>query len=99
MLAIGAEPSQEGIMTVHARNEGLSGITWVAVALVVIGAINWGLVGLFELDLVATIFGRMSAASRVVYVLVAVAGLYLLGVAVSRLRESPRAMTHAGSRA
>jgi uncharacterized protein len=53
-------------------------LEWASIVLVVIGALNWGLVGLFEFDLVAAIFGRLSAISRIVYVLVAVAGVYLL---------------------
>lgn len=53
-------------------------LDWVSIVLVVIGALNWGLVGLFEFDLVAAIFGRLSALSRIIYVLVAVAGVYLL---------------------
>lgn len=63
------------------RYYGLSGFAWLAIILVVIGAINWGLVGLFNIDLVATLFGTLSAVSRIVYVLVALAGLYLLYVA------------------
>jgi uncharacterized protein len=54
----------------------------VALALTTIGAINWGLVSLFELDLVATLagveFGETNLASRVVYGLVGLSGLYLL---------------------
>lgn len=48
----------------------------VAFVLVIIGAINWGLVGLLGLDLVATIFGPGSSLSRIVYVLVGLAGVY-----------------------
>ncbi len=52
----------------------------IAAALVIIGALNWGLVGLFRLDLVAAIFGmkfgETSALSSVVYSLVGLAGLY-----------------------
>jgi uncharacterized membrane protein YuzA (DUF378 family) len=85
-------------MAVHSDEARLSGATWVALALAVIGAINWGLVGLFEVDVVAAIFGQLSVVSRIVYVIVALAGLYLLAVAASRLRESPRhTMSHAGS--
>jgi len=47
-----------------------------AAMLVVVGAVNWGLVGLFQFDLVATIFGDMSALSRMVYVLVGLAGAF-----------------------
>ena len=69
------------------NKNGISGLTWVAVALVVIGAINWALVGLFNFDLVAAIFGPLSALSRIVYVLVGLAGLYLI---VSAVRISNR---------
>ncbi len=44
--------------------------------LVVVGAVNWGLVGAANFDLVATLFGPMSAVSRVVYLLVGLAGVY-----------------------
>lgn len=48
----------------------------VAAILVVVGAANWGLVGLFQFDLVATIFGDASFLSRIVYSLVGLAGLF-----------------------
>ncbi len=48
----------------------------IAAALVIIGGLNWGLVGFFEFDLVAAIFGPMSAISRVIYVLVGLSALY-----------------------
>ena len=47
-----------------------------AAILLVIGGLNWGLVGAANFDLVATLFGEMSPLSRVVYVLVGVAALY-----------------------
>ncbi|NUS99744.1 MAG: DUF378 domain-containing protein [Sphingomonas sp.] len=43
--------------------------------LLIVGGLNWGLVGLFGFDLVATIFGEMSVLSRIVYVLVGVSAL------------------------
>ncbi|MFH0951037.1 MAG: DUF378 domain-containing protein [bacterium] len=48
----------------------------IVIILVIIGALNWGLVGFFNFDLVAAIFGDMSAVSRVIYALVGLAGLY-----------------------
>lgn len=45
--------------------------------LVVVGGLNWGLVGIFKFDLVATIFGDMSALSRVVYALVGLSAVYV----------------------
>ena len=47
-----------------------------ALTLIIIGAINWGLIGLFKFDLVATLFGDMSILSRIVYSLVGVSGLW-----------------------
>lgn len=52
---------------------------WTALTLVIIGAINWGLIGFFQFDLVASLFGGMdSMLSRIVYGLVGIAGLYCL---------------------
>jgi uncharacterized membrane protein YuzA (DUF378 family) len=55
-------------------------LDWVAFVLVVVGGLNWGLVGIFKFDLVATIFGDMSALSRVVYTLVGLSALYMIAV-------------------
>ncbi len=48
----------------------------IALILVIVGAINWGLIGLFNFDLVAMLFGSMSAISRIIYTLVGIAGLW-----------------------
>lgn len=50
----------------------------LAVILAIIGAINWGLVGLFNFDLVAMIFGHMTIATRIVYMVVGVSGIFVL---------------------
>ena len=53
----------------------------IALALVIIGAINWGLIGFFNFDLVASIFGGQDAAlARLIYALVGISGLISLGV-------------------
>lgn len=55
------------------------GFDYVALALVVIGAINWGLIGFFQFDLVAVLFGGMASwISRVIYAVIGLAGLYSL---------------------
>ena len=46
--------------------------------LAIIGAVNWGLIGFFNFNLVALIFGSMSWISRIIYALVGLSGLYLL---------------------
>ena len=48
----------------------------IALSLIIIGAINWGLIGLFRFDLVALLFGDMSVLSRIVYSLVGISGLW-----------------------
>jgi hypothetical protein len=54
-------------------------LNMIALALVIIGGINWGLVGLFQLDLVAAIFGGPAAPlSRIIYILVGLAALYAI---------------------
>lgn len=49
-----------------------------ALTIVIIGAVNWLLIGLFRFDFVALLFGEMSWLSRVVYTLVGICGLYLI---------------------
>ena len=46
-----------------------------ALVLTVVGAINWGLIGLFNFDLVSSIFGTMTIVTRTIYTLVGIAGL------------------------
>jgi len=65
----------------------LNGLDWVALILVIIGGLNWGLVGLFKFDLVAAIFGDMSAISRVVYTLVGIAALYEAAIASKLMKK------------
>lgn len=47
----------------------------VALALIIIGAINWGLVGLFDFNLVSTLFGTDTIITKIVYILVGIAGI------------------------
>jgi uncharacterized protein len=57
----------------------MSGLQRFALALVIIGAVNWGLIGFFQFDLVAAIFGGQDTAlARIVYGLVGLSGLYCL---------------------
>ena len=55
----------------------LSSLDIIALVLVIIGAINWGLVGFFRFDLVAAIFGTMSVIVRIIYAIVGLAGIYI----------------------
>jgi uncharacterized membrane protein YuzA (DUF378 family) len=69
----------------------MSGIQRTALVLTIIGAINWGLIGFFQFDLVAAIFGGQDAAlSRIVYGLVGIAGLINLGLLFKPSTEAAR---------
>jgi uncharacterized membrane protein YuzA (DUF378 family) len=57
--------------------KNLSILDWIALILLIVGGLNWGLVGIFKFDLVATIFGQMSALSRIVYTLVGLSAIYV----------------------
>ena len=61
-------------------------IDYIALTLVIIGAINWGLIGFFGFDLVAFICGSMSILSRIIYAIVGLGGLYLLSF-YGRIRD------------
>lgn len=52
----------------------------IVLTLVIIGALNWLLIGLFHFDLVATLFGSMSLLSRIVYTLVGISGIISIGL-------------------
>ena len=50
----------------------------VCLILIIIGAVNWGLIGFFSLDIISVIFGNMSMISRIIYAVVGIAGIYSL---------------------
>lgn len=50
----------------------------IALVLVIIGAINWGLIGFFNFNLVETIFGNMTMITRIIYALVGISGLWAI---------------------
>lgn len=60
---------------------------WLALVLVLVGALNWGLVGILDFDLVETLFGEMSLLSRVIYSLVGLAALYVAAISMSLNKE------------
>lgn len=59
---------------------------YIVLTLVIIGALNWLLIGLFSFDLVAVLFGSMSAFSRVIYTLVGLSGIISFGL-YSKINE------------
>lgn len=53
-------------------------LDWVSLVLVIIGGLNWGLIGIFQFNLVSFLFGIDSIVSNIIYILVALAAIYLL---------------------
>ena len=53
-------------------------LDWIALVLVIVGGLNWGLVGLFKFNLVSAIFGAVPFLMNLVYVLVGLSALYLI---------------------
>ncbi len=60
--------------------KSLNYIDWIAIIILAIGGLNWGLVGIFGLDLVGFIFGEMSILSRIVYLIVGISAIYVFGL-------------------
>ena len=56
------------------------GLDYTVLTIAIIGAINWGLIGFFRIDLVSFLFGEMSMLSRIVYSIVGLSGLYLVSL-------------------
>ena len=67
----------------------------ISLILLIVGGLNWGLVGLFNFDLVATIFGARSTLARIVYIVVGLASLYMIYFAVKdTTKMSTQTATH-----
>lgn len=57
----------------------------ILLVITIIGAINWGLIGLFDLDLVAVLFGNGGMFTRIIYTLVGICGLVNIGILFNHL--------------
>ncbi len=62
--------------------KNLSAFDWIALTLVLVGGLNWGLVGFFQFNLVGTILGDMSLLSRIVYAVVGLSTAYVATIAM-----------------
>jgi uncharacterized membrane protein YuzA (DUF378 family) len=63
--------------------KNLNVLDWIALILVIIGGLNWGLVGIFGFNLVAWIFGAVYVIARIIYILVALAAIYMIIIAAA----------------
>ena len=66
---------------VREGHSAMSAIDYIAMALLIIGGLNWAMVGLFDVDVVAGLFGTGSPATRLVYVIVGIAALWSIWTA------------------
>jgi uncharacterized protein len=83
--------THHGAVDSSTRVSPMNTVDWIAMVLLIVGGLNWGLVGLFSFDLVATIFGEMSALSRLVYILVGASALWCLYTAAKLGRRGTQA--------
>lgn len=85
--------------TIFKEVKTLSTMKRIALTLLIIGGINWGLIGLFQFDLVASLFGGQDAAlSRVVYTLVGLSALYCITLLFDTVRDDvPRGNLNYGT--
>ncbi len=56
--------------------KNLNAFDWIALVLLIVGGLNWGMIGVFNIDLVSALFGAMTMLTRVVYVLVGASAIY-----------------------
>ena len=68
-------------------HSAMSAVDYIAMALLIVGGLNWAMVGLFDIDVVATLFGAGSPATRLVYVLVGISALYSIYTAAKMSRH------------
>jgi uncharacterized membrane protein YuzA (DUF378 family) len=66
----------------------LGPVAWLSLVLMIVGSVNWGLVGVANFDLVTAIFGQGSILSRIVYGLVGLAGLYGIALGLRLVRRT-----------
>jgi uncharacterized membrane protein YuzA (DUF378 family) len=74
---------------VREGHSAMSALDYIAMALLIIGGLNWAMVGLFDVDVVASLFGAGSPASRLVYVLVGISAVYSIWTAMKMGRRHP----------
>lgn len=75
--------------TAATRGGALNALDWAATILMIVGGLNWGLVGVFDYNIVAALFGDQTPLTRLVYALVGVAALYGIYMAAKIAARRP----------
>lgn len=73
--------------------KNLNAFDWLALVLLVVGGVNWGMISLFSVDLVSSVFGDMTTLSRTVYGLVGFSALYSMYILASKTDTSSETMS------
>ena len=60
----------------------------IVLTLIILGSINWGLIGIFEFDLISNIFGYMSVFSRIIYSIIGISGLYAISFFIKNQKNT-----------
>jgi uncharacterized membrane protein YuzA (DUF378 family) len=62
-------------------------LDWIALVLIILGGLNWGIVALTGYNVFGGVFGFMTVASRIIYGLIGLASLYMIGIAFTKLNQ------------
>lgn len=73
--------------------KNLNAFDWVALLLLVVGGVNWGMISMFDVDLVSSVFGDMTMLTRVVYGLVGLSALYTVYILSVKTQEDTHRMS------
>jgi uncharacterized membrane protein YuzA (DUF378 family) len=73
--------------SVNNSSSKMGAVDWIAMVLLIVGGLNWAMVGLFSVDVVASLFGVQSPISRLVYVLVGLSALYSIFLSTKMARR------------
>jgi len=65
----------------------MKGLDYTVLTIAILGAINWGLIGIFNFDLVSVLFRGMTRVTRIIYTVVGICGLYLISL-FGRIRQN-----------
>lgn len=65
----------------------LNALDWIAIVLLIIGGLNWGILAIFNVNVVSTIFGDMTIVTRIIYILVGLSAIYLGIISMSLVRQ------------
>lgn len=60
----------------------------IILTLIILGSINWGLIGIFQFDLISNIFGYMSVFSRIIYSIIGISGLYAISFFIKNQKNT-----------